>query len=113
MKKRNAFTLVELLVVMVLIGILSVILLQSYTWISQVAFRVQQTKHVHQEVLHISQILQNFVDRNTIDYAHYTSGSLQASQGVTRDLYLSGQDGFLHVYVTGDCESVGTGLSLS
>ncbi len=65
---------------LVLIGILSAILFRSYTWISQVAFRVQQTKRVHQETLSLSQILQNFVDRNSIDYTKYVSGDLLRTQ---------------------------------
>jgi len=34
-------------------------------------FRVQQEKEVTQEILQISQLIQNFSDRNTIDYAKY------------------------------------------
>lgn len=34
-------------------------------------FRVQQEKEVAQEILQISQIMQNFSDRNTIDYSQY------------------------------------------
>ncbi len=34
-------------------------------------FRVQQEKEVSQEMLQISQIIQNFSDRNTIDYPKY------------------------------------------
>jgi type II secretory pathway pseudopilin PulG len=57
---------------MVIIGILSVILLKTYTWISQMTFRVQQTKNVQQEVLRLSQVMQNFADRNTIDFSQYS-----------------------------------------
>lgn len=103
MKKASWFTLVEILIVLVLVGILSAILFRSYTRISQVAFRVQQTKRVHQELLSLSQILQNFVDRNTIDYSKYASGELLRTQWIVSDLYLSGQDGSLHIFTTGDC----------
>ena len=57
---------------MAIIGILSVILLKTYTWITEMAFRAQQTQNVHQEVLHLSQIIQNFADTNTIDFDQYT-----------------------------------------
>ena len=70
-KKLHGFTLIELIIVMVIIGILSVVLLQTYTWISQMTFRVQQTKNVQQEVLRLSQVMQNFADRNTIDFSQY------------------------------------------
>ena len=95
--------MIEILIVLVLIGILTTILFKSYTWISEVAFRVEQTKRVHQETLSLAQILQNFVDRNTIDYTQYHSGFLADHQGIVSDLYLSGQDGRLHLYTSGDC----------
>jgi len=42
-------------------------------------FRVQQEKEVTQEILQISQIIQNFSDRNTIDYTKYSgTGSLSS-----------------------------------
>lgn len=85
----------------VIIGILSVVLLRTYTWISQIVFRVQQTKNVHQEVLHISQVMQNFADDNSIDFSQYTD--LIATQGVVPALYLSGKDGNISFYMTGDC----------
>lgn len=99
--RKKAFTLIELLIVIVIIGILSVILLRTYTWITQMTFRVQQTKNVQQEVLHITQVVQNFADRNTIDFAQYSW--LAASIGITDTLYLSGQDGALRFFTSGDC----------
>jgi hypothetical protein len=57
---------------MAIIGILSVILLRTYTWITQMTFRVQQTKNVHQEALHLAQVMQNFADNNSIDFTQYT-----------------------------------------
>jgi prepilin-type N-terminal cleavage/methylation domain-containing protein len=78
MKKLHAFTLIELIIVMVIIGILSVILLRTYTWISEMTFRVQETKDVQQEILHLSQVMQNFADRNTIDFSQYSG--LDATQ---------------------------------
>ena len=107
MKKSSWFTLVEILIVLVLVGILTTILFKSYTWVSETAFRVQQTKRVHQETLSLSQILQNFVDRNTIDYTKYTSWSLAAHQGIVSDLYLSWQDGSLHLFTSGACDMTG------
>jgi hypothetical protein len=107
MKKSSWFTLVEILIVLVLVGILTTILFKSYTWVSETAFRVQQTKRVHQETLSLSQILQNFVDRNTLDYTKYVSWSLASQQGIVSDLYLSGQDGSLHLFTSGACDMTG------
>lgn len=78
---KKAFTLVEILVVLVIVGILSAILLKSYTRVSEMSFRVQQTKNVHQEVLHLAQVMQNLADSATIDFAAYGSGmSLSAHE---------------------------------
>ena len=88
---------------MVILGILIVMLLNTYNWISTMVFRVQQEKEVTQEVLQISQLFQNFSDRNTIDYLKYWSGDLIKTQWITDILYLSGQDGEISFFATGDC----------
>jgi prepilin-type N-terminal cleavage/methylation domain-containing protein len=102
-KRTRWFTLIELIIVMVIIGILSVILLRTYTWISQIVFRVQQTRNVHQEVLQVSQIVQNFADNDMVDFSQYTW--LATTQWLTSVLYLKGRDGSLSFYVTGECAS--------
>ena len=56
---------------MAILGILFVLLLRTYNRIATMVFRVQQEKEVTQEILQISQLIQNFSDRNTIDYAKY------------------------------------------
>jgi hypothetical protein len=91
---------------MVIIGILSVVLLRTYTWISQMTFRVQQTKNVQQEVLRLSQVMQNFADRNTIDFSHYPD--LTATQWLTDTLYLRGEDWSLRFYASGNCNQTVT-----
>lgn len=97
-------TLVEILVVLVIVGILSTILLKSYTRVSEMSFRVQQTKNVHQEVLHMAQIIQNVADTMHIDYAAY-SGSLPAKQGMSSVLYLQGDAGQVAFFASGACQS--------
>jgi prepilin-type N-terminal cleavage/methylation domain-containing protein len=72
MKKKGGFTLLELIIVMVILGILFVLLLKTYNWIATMVFRVQQEKEVTQEILQISQLMQNFSDRNTLDYPTYS-----------------------------------------
>jgi len=71
MKIRKAFTLLELIIVMAILGILFVLLLRTYNRIGTMVFRVQQEKEVAQEILQISQLIQNYSDRNTIDYVEY------------------------------------------
>lgn len=102
-KWKKWFTLIELVIVMAIIGILSVILLKTYTWITQMTFRVQQTKNVHQEALHLAQVMQNFADNNAIDFSAYTW--LATTQWIVDALYLKGKDGTLSFYMTGDCAS--------
>lgn len=86
----------ELLIVMVIVGILSVILFKTFNTVSQLAFRIEQEKNVSNEILHVAQVLQNYADRNTIDYEQYSG--LQESKGVTDVLYLSGEDGKFMMY---------------
>lgn len=64
-------TLLELLIVMAILGILFVLLLRTYNWISTMVFRIQQEKEVTQEVMQISQVVQNYAERNSIDYSKY------------------------------------------
>jgi hypothetical protein len=51
--------------------------MKTYTFISQIAFRIQQEKNVTQETLFLSQVLQNFSDRNSIDYEKYAQSLTQ------------------------------------
>ncbi len=88
---------------MAIIGILSVILLRSYTWVTEATFRVQQTKNVHQETLRLAQVMQNFADTTSIDYTAYSW--LITTQWIVSTLYLSGQDGPLSFYMTGECST--------
>ncbi len=117
MKGKKWMTLLELLIVMTILGILFVMLLKTYNRISTMVFRVQQQKEVSQEMMQISQIVQNYADRNTIDYQKYLGAEEQwtgtdwqiftrrlvDAYGVTDVLYLSGQDGEIALYSSGDC----------
>ncbi|NCO97730.1 type II secretion system protein [bacterium] len=71
MKKRNGFTLLELMIAIGIISILSAILFRTFATVSEVAFRVEQEKNVTQEIISFSQILQNYADNNQIDYYKY------------------------------------------
>lgn len=104
-------TLLELVIVMAILGILFVLLLRTYNWISTMVFRIQQEKEVGQEIIQISQIVQNFSERNSIDYSKYwvindewETINLTTSQWITDVLYLTGQDGEIALYTSGsDC----------
>lgn len=102
--KKKWFTLLELIIVMVILSILFVLLLRTYNRIGTMVFRVQQEKEVAQEILQISQIIQNYADRNTIDYAKYSAQSLTgllSTQWISDVVYLTGQDGEISFYSSG------------
>ena len=103
MKSKHWFTLLELLIVMTILALLFLLLLRTYNSIASLVFRVQQEKEVSQEILQISQIVQNFADRNTIDYTAYLTTGLLASEWITDVLYLSGQDGNISFFTSGNC----------
>ncbi len=90
-----------------ILAILFVLLLRTYNRIATTVFRVQQEKEVSQEMLQISQIMQNFSDRNTIDYPRYAMISLTwlvESKWITWMLYLTGQDWSIAFFSSGDCK---------
>ena len=107
MQQKRGFTLLEILIVITILGVLFFLLLRTYNSITSLVFRVQQEKDVSQQVLYISQVVQNFADRNTIDYDAYLSTGghhlLVQQQGITDVLYLSGQDGRFSLSTRGDC----------
>jgi hypothetical protein len=49
----------------------------------------------------LAQVIQNFADNNTIDYPAYSW--LATTQWIVSTLYLSGKDGALSFYMTGEC----------
>lgn len=86
--KKSAFTLVEILIVVILFGLLSGIILKTYTTITKVAFRIEQDKELAKETLVLSQVLQNIAAEATIDYSKYTD--LKSTNGIVDTLYLTG-----------------------
>jgi prepilin-type N-terminal cleavage/methylation domain-containing protein len=85
---KKAFTLLETLIVIVIIGILAVVLVESYTTVSGIAFRIQQEKHLSEESLMLTQMLQSISDTAAIDYEKY-DGGLEKTFGFTETLYLT------------------------
>ncbi len=116
MKISKWFTLIETLIVVVIIWILSVILMRTYTFVSQISFRIQQEKNVTQETLFLSQIIQNLSDKNSIDYDRYSSELWQwyliSKSWFTNILYLSGQDWKIEIYSTWTCIDPWTNIEI-
>jgi type II secretory pathway pseudopilin PulG len=67
-----------MIIVIVIIGILAVVLTESYITISRVALRVEQEKNISEESLILTQIFQAISDEATIDYEKY-GNSLDAT----------------------------------
>jgi len=100
---KKAFTLAEMLIVLFVIGMLSTILIQSYLTMADMSFRIEQEKSISQEVLFVSEILQNFADRNSLDYSKYDLDELTKSDWITDVLYLTGVDGEIAIYSEWNC----------
>ncbi|MDR2416100.1 MAG: prepilin-type N-terminal cleavage/methylation domain-containing protein [Candidatus Peribacteria bacterium] len=90
----KAFTLIETLIVIIIIGILAVVLTESYLTITKIAFKIEQEKNLSEESLMITQIFQSIADTATIDYEKYkdTDGKsiLAQTNGFVDTLYLTG-----------------------
>ena len=86
--KNKAFTLVEILIVVWLFWLLSGIILQTYTTISRISYRIQQEKEIAKEALVLTQVLENLAQTTTIDYSKHPYWDLQASDGMVSELYL-------------------------
>lgn len=101
---HKGFTLMETLIVVVILWIFSVVLIRAYITISQIWLRIQQESHVTQEILTLSEILQNLSEKNSIDYKRYAkeywTWYLSNHQWFVDKLFLTGQDWVLSIYTT-------------
>lgn len=81
MKKTTLkwFTLIEMLIVIVIVGILAVVLVESYITISKTALRVEQEKNLSEESLILTQVFQAIADEATIDYDAYSGKNIKLS----------------------------------
>ena len=84
--KNKAFTLVEILIVVWLFWLLSGIILQTYTTISRISYRIQQEKEIAKEALVLTQVLENLAQTTTIDFSKHLN--LQSSDGMVSELHL-------------------------
>ncbi len=101
MKNKKAFTLIEILMVTIIVGILAGVLFKTYITISQISFRVEQQKYVNQELLFVSEILQNFANKNKIDYSMYSN--LNETNWIVDILYMTWEDGNFSIYSQWSC----------
>lgn len=102
--KNKAFTLVEILIVVWLFWLLSGIILQTYTTISRISYRIQQEKEIAKEALVLTQVLENLAQTTTIDYSKYSYSDLQSSGGIVSELHLKDEKNQkITINTTGAC----------
>jgi len=104
--EKKAFTLLEMLIVIVIFWIFSAVLFRTYNIISDISFRIEQQRKVNEELLFLSEILQNFANRNSIDFDAYENAwisELKNSKWFTGVLYLSGEDWKFHIFSSWEC----------
>lgn len=71
---KKAFTLVEIVIVLIVISILIGVLFQVYSAIAQVAVRIRLEKQVWIKVVHMQTLMQNIIDTNRVDYTRLVTG---------------------------------------
>ena len=102
--KNKAFTLVEILIVVWLFWLLSGIILQTYTTISRISYRIQQEKEIAQEALVLTQVLENLAQTTTINDSKYRYSDLQSSGGMVSELHLKDENNQgITINTTGTC----------
>ena len=102
--KNKAFTLVEILIVVWLFWLLSGIILQTYTTISRISYRIQQEKEIAKEALVLTQVLENLAQTTTINDSEYKYSKLQSSEGIVSELHLKDEKNQgISINTTGDC----------
>ena len=102
--KNKAFTLVEILIVVWLFWLLSGIILQTYTTISRISYRIQQEKEIAKEALVLTQVLENLAKTTTINDSKYRYSDLQSSGGMVSELHLKDEKNQgITINTTGDC----------
>lgn len=110
-KIQKAFTLVEIMIVLVIVGSLMTILFRSYTEISKIYIKSQNEKTVVSEYKSLNAYLQNIIDQNKIDFEIWTGASLEDlksrwfiwfQNGWTDTVHFVGKDD-IRLYKTWDC----------
>ena len=102
--KNKAFTLVEILIVVWLFWLLSGIILQTYTTISRISYRIQQEKEIAKEALVLTQVLENLAQTTTINDSEYKYSKLQSSEGIVSELHLKDENNQgITINTTGTC----------
>lgn len=105
---KKAFTLIELIISTVILWILIVLIFNIYSHILNISTRVENEKIITNEVLFLSQTVQNFVDAYDIDFQKYYdslgNSSLISTYWFTWAIHLKSWTWSISIYATWDCE---------
>lgn len=83
---KRAFTLVEIVLVVIISAILFVLLGKVYILASNLYVYHSNLKHIESDVLFFNQTLQNLVDKSELDFSKYSD--LSSTDGFTGKLFL-------------------------
>lgn len=110
--KQRWFTLVEVLIGIVIVGLLVGIIFGIYVSTLRLSVKIDNERNLNNELLFFSQTIQNLVDNNDLDLSRYAWGSgiiststLLGSQedGFADRLYLTSWSWQLSIYKNGTC----------
>lgn len=94
-KINKAFTLIELLIATVIVGILATVMFQVYITISNISVRIESEKLLQSETMFLVQNLQNLSDSQQINLSGYyddwiSETDLKTANWVVDKLYFTG-----------------------
>lgn len=109
MQNNRAFTLIEVIIVTLILGLLAGLLLNTYVTMTKIAFRVQQEKSMTEQIVYVMQVIQNLAEKNTIDYGRYEeefwSGYLTDNNGKVPTLLLTGSQWPIEIFLPDNCQT--------
>lgn len=88
LRKLSGFTLIETVITTVIMAILIWVVFETYVIIWRIAVFIQLQKWIHNEVIYITQVVQNLVDNQNIVLTWIDLTQLSATNGFKSDLEL-------------------------
>ncbi len=86
---KKWFTLVELVISTVIIGLLIWLLFEIFTLIARIAVKVEHERAVHNEIIYVMQTIQNLIDQWNISFGDYVGwGDYDSQFGIYKSLNL-------------------------
>lgn len=70
---KKAFTLIEILITTCILAVLFVLIFRTYNDISKITTKIDSEKNLYNEVLFLTQTVQNFWDYHNLNYSGYSN----------------------------------------